>query len=393
MTPKRWEKELEKIALEFERKVEGGLFLDTNTTLNHFVDKWLIEYAETQLQLKTIESYKSELNNKILPALGNIKLSQLSPVQILSFLNNLLEDGVRLDGRPGGYSDRTIKYQWQILSSVLQTAVYWQLIPENPCRRVKAPKNKKALDHQYTDSKVEFFNEQQCAILLDLIQDKPLKYQLAINIALFCGLRKGEVLGLTWNDIDFENQTLYVNKSRSYLKGKGVVTTKTKTESSNRVLSFSSTLVRLLREYKLWQNGEKAKSGDLWDEEWYNTPWLLTQQNGKGMSYSTLTQWLLKTIRRHNAGVLKDDLIPKEEKVKYILPVLSFHKLRHTSATLLVGGNTDIRTVAARLGHTRTSMTMDIYAHGLKSSDRKASDTLEGLLSVKSADRVNTENA
>lgn len=120
------------------------------------------------------------------------------------------------------------------------------------------------------------------------------------------GIRKGEVLGLTWNDIDFENQTLYVNKSRSYLK---------------------------------------------------------------------------------------DDLIPKEEKNKYILPVLSFHKLRHTSATLLVGGNTDIRTITARLGHTRTSMTMDIYAHGLKSSDRKASDTLENLLGVESASPANIKNA
>lgn len=129
ITPKRWEKELEKIALEFEIEVEKGLFLDSNTTLADFTERWLVEYAEKQLELPTIESYKYELESKILPALGHVKLDKLTPVQILSFLNNLLEDGVRLDGKTGPYSDRTVKYQLQILSSILQNCC---LLASNP---------------------------------------------------------------------------------------------------------------------------------------------------------------------------------------------------------------------------------------------------------------------
>lgn len=381
-TPKKWEKELQKLALEFEIEVQKGLYLDSGATLKNFVDRWIVEYAEKQLQPKTIESYKSELESKIIPSLGHIKLNKLTPVQILSFLNNLMEDGVRKDGRPGGYSDRTIKYQWQILSSILQTAVYWQVIPDNPCRRVKCPKNINNVESDYSNSKVKFFNENETILLLDIIKNEQLKYQIAVNIAVFCGLRKGELLGLTWNDIDLENKTLSVNKSRSYIMGENLLTKSTKTDGSNRVISIPDVLVRLLREYKLWQNGEKSKAGDLWDEEWRGTPWLLTTWNGKGMHYNTLTRWLLKFLRKHNKSILDDDSIPEDEKSKHMLPVLSFHKLRHTSASLLIGHNTDMRTVSARLGHAQTSTTMNIYVHGLRSADERAANTLENLLDI-----------
>lgn len=383
MSDKRWEKEIQKLALEFEIEVEKGLFLDSNATLKDFTDRWFKEYADNQLQPKTIESYQDELNSKILPALGHLRLNKLTPVKILSFLNNLMEDGIRKDGRPGGYSDRTIKYQWQILSSILQTAVYWQVIADNPCRRVKTPKNSKENNQKFSNNKIEFFDEDQTILLLDVIKNEALKYQVAVNIAIFCGLRKGELLGLTWNDIDLKNQTVSINKSRSYIVGQGMITKPPKAESSIRVVSMPGVLVKLLRAYKLWQNGEKAKCGDQWVESWDDNPWLLTQWNGEGMAYNILTQWLTKTIKKYNEEIKNDDEISAEEKERLILPVLSFHKLRHTSATLLIGENTDIRTVASRLGHAQTSTTMNIYVHGLKSADIKAANTLESLLENK----------
>jgi integrase len=98
------------------------------------------------------------------------------------------------------------------------------------------------------------------------------------------------------------------------------------------------------------------------------------------MYYSTLTDWLFKTIKKYNNSIDNNEDIPKEEKENYKLPVISFHKLRHTSATLLIGQNTDIRTVSARLGHAQTSTTLNIYVHGLNSLDLKASNSLENLL-------------
>ena len=380
MTDKKWEKEIQKLALEFEIEVEKGLFLDATTTLSDYAERWFNEYGNQNLQPKTLESYRSELDSKILPALGHIRLKKLTPVYILGFLNNLLEDGVRKDGKPGGYSNRTIKYQLQILSSLLQQAVYWQIMPENPCRRVKAPKKMNDINHEFSNDKIKFFDGAQTISLLEHIKMEPLKYQVAVNIAIFCGLRKGELLGLTWNDIDFKNNTLSVNKSKSYLIGQELLTKAPKNANSIRTVSMPDMLVKLLRNYKLWQYGEKATCGDIWDKDWVNTPWILTQWNGKGMAYNILTQWLCRMIKRHNVTIEHDDSIPADEKEKYILPVLSFHKLRHTSATLLIGENTDIRTVSARLGHAQTSTTMNTYVHGLKTSDKKAANALENLL-------------
>lgn len=394
MSDKRWEKELEKMALEFEIEVQKGMYIDSKITLRDFSERWFKEYGEKQLKENTLVSYKDELNSKILPALGHIKLEKLTPVQILSFLNNLMEDGVRLDGKPGGYSDRTIRYQWQILSSMLQQAVYWQILPDNPCKRVKVPKNTKNHDQEFSNSKVKHFNENQTIILLDLIKKEEMKYQIATNIAIFCALRPGEILGLTWNDIDFKNKTISVNKSRTYIPKAGMITTEAKTEGSNRIISMPDLLIKLLKEYKVIQNGEKALIGDLWDEEWKRNPWLMTQWNGKGMFKDVLSKWLKKTITKYNESIINDESIIAENKKDYLLPKLSFHKLRHTSATLLISENTDIRTVSSRLGHAKTSTTLNIYVHSLQSGDIKAANTLENLLdkgNVNSDNRLNAQ--
>lgn len=197
MTDKKWEKEIQILALEFEREVENGLNINSNSTLKEYIEKWFKEYADKQLQPTTLESYHYWLDVIILPALGQIKLNKLTPMKILSLLNNLTEDGIRKDGKPGGYSNRIIKYQWQILSSALQQAVYWQILPENPCKRVKVPKNINKDNERSTDVKVKYYNENQTMLLLDIIKTEPIKYQIAVNIVIFCGLRIGELLGLT----------------------------------------------------------------------------------------------------------------------------------------------------------------------------------------------------
>jgi integrase len=374
MTDKQWQKELQKLAIEFEREVERGTVLDGSVTLKDFVERWLKEYAMTRLEPRTLESYRHELDSKILPALGHIRLDKLTPVQILSFLNNLMEDGIRQDGKPGAYSNRVIKYQHQILSSILQTAVYWQIIESNPCSRVKCPK------YDTMNTKQKFFDENQAAIFLEAVKDEPLKYQVMANLALFMGLRKGEILGLTWNDVDLEEGWLAVNKAISATKELGVFMKSPKTESSVRTLAMPKSLVSLLKKYKAWQNEQKLKCGDLWDEDWEDHPWLFTQWNGKVMDYHSPYTWFSKFIKRYNERIKNDGSIPENEKSSYLLPEISFHGLRHTSATLLIGENVDVRTVSARLGHNQVSTTLNIYSHSLKAADRKAADSLENLL-------------
>lgn len=407
LSDKQWEKELNKLALKFENEVASGIQTqDQNMTLREFTDFWFKEYAENNLEITTIDSYKAELNNKILPALGNIKLHKLQPVKILKFLNSLLKDGVRLDGNIGPYSNRIVEYQWQILSSILQQAVYWQILPENPCIRVKVPKNKVK---SFSNEDIEYYDENQTLLLLDVIdneianfyherdryekdtlawlnldQKNPTKYKVGIYLALFCGLRNGEILGLTWNDVDAVKKIIRINKSRARTNQYGLITKVPKNKSSIRTVSAPDVVFNVLEEYKHIQDKERLKMGDLWDNEWYEDyQWIMVQWDGKGMEYSTLSKWLKKIVNRYNEAIISDDDIIEKNKKDYILPVLSLHKLRHTSATLLIGENTDIRTVSARLGHSKTTTTMDIYAHSLKSKDEKASEAIGGLLDRK----------
>ena len=400
MTPKKWEKEIQILAVEFENEVKVRVSVNSDITFRDFVNKWLTEYAEKNLEATTLDSYKRELNNKILKSLGKIKLDQLTPIHILSYLNSLLKDGSRVDGRPGPYSDKSIKNDWIIISSILQQAVHWQIIPDNPCRRIKAPKNKQS-NKPYADDKIYFYDEDQAIRLLKIVDNEiieynklllddsestkpitynPKKYQVAIYIALFCGLRNGEMLGLTWDDIDFKEKTININKVRSWTKDDGMITKAPKTKSSKRIISVPDVVINILKEFKIEQSKEISLLGNLWDEEWYSTPWLFTQDNGKGMYLQTISKWLKKTVARYNESIMNDEDLKDEDKAKLVLPVLSIHKLRHTSATLLISRNTDIRTVSARLGHAQTSTTMDIYVHGLKSADRTASSTLENML-------------
>ncbi|MGB4440473.1 MAG: site-specific integrase [Sedimentibacter sp.] len=170
-------------------------------------------------------------------------------------MNNLTEDGIRKDGKPGGYSNRIIKYQWQILSSALQQAVYWQILAENPCKRVKVPENIDNDNKQSTEIKVKYYDENQTMLLLEIVKAEPLKYQMAVNIVVFCGLRMGELLGLSWNDIDFENKTISINKSRSHTDKLGMFTKYPKNKSSIRIINIPDILIKLLQEYKVYQNG------------------------------------------------------------------------------------------------------------------------------------------
>lgn len=379
LTPKQAEKELQRLVVEFERQVQTGQILEGGQlTLSEFVERWLKD-AENRLEAKTIDSYKAELDSKILPALGHLKLDKIRPLHLQEFYNNLLEDGIRQDGKAGGYSSRTIKYQHQILSSLLGSAVQWQLILSNPCSRIKPPKGK-----EEQIDKVKNFNEEQTVAFLEAVEkEAELKYQAAANIAVFAGLRKGEVLGLTWDDIDFDNCTIRVSKAHGYVSGSGLFTKTPKNKTSVRTVTVPESVIKLLGKYKAWQAEQKLKCGDSWNKDWEKHKLLFTTWNGKPMDYDTLQQWLSKFINHYNDSIKADDKIKDEDKEKFMLPKIPFHGLRHTSATLMIANNVDIRTAAGRLGHSKPTVTLGIYAHALKSADEKAANTLDGVLNKK----------
>ena len=241
MTKKQQEKEITQIAMRFEDEVKVQNITGSSVTFETFTNRWLKEHAETQLELKTISSYKKELSSKIIPAIGHVKLNKLQPMHLAQFYNKLTQDGVRQDNKSGGYSTRTIKYCHQIISSILTSAVQWNILQENIAKRVKPPKGIPK------SNKINYFDDKQTMIFLKHIESEPLKYRLLANIAIYGGLRLEEILPLLWSDVDFECYTIDINKTTSYVDGKQFIKDTTKNKGSTRKIILPSHIFTLLK--------------------------------------------------------------------------------------------------------------------------------------------------
>lgn len=355
----------------FKAEIEKGLFLDSGKiTFEDFIEKWLKDYAEPELAPKTLHRYKELLTTRIIPALGHIKLNKLQPTHLVEFYNNLREDGIRNDGKPGGLSERTILHHHRLISSILTCAVQWQFILNNPASRLKAPKVER--------KEAKHFDIEQTEYILRLLENEPIKYKTAIYMAIYGGMRLGELAGLEWSDIDLDTGILKIHQASQHITGKGTFKKSPKNETSNRAISLPKTVINLLREYRLWYNGEKAMLENLWHDEYNN---IFTTRDGKPIYPGTISKWFNKFIKQHNNKIINDHTISKEDKEQYLLKEINFHGLRHTSATILINQGLDVTTVSKRLGHARTSTTTDIYSHSLQKADIEAANKLEHLFS------------
>ena len=387
-TEKQNQKALEKFVFEFEEKVKSGKYLDgEKLTFQAFAERWLSEYAVHHLEPSTLQIYTYLLEAHIFPAIGHLKLSKLQPAQLNKFYNDLAEH--RKDGRAVGYAAKTIKQIHNIISSIYTTALKWNVCTENPCQRTEAPRTAPAGD------KVKYFTLEQVQTFLGLLDKDysttykahdrtddtgkayhvaeysetrklPTQFKLFFLLALFCGCRRGELLALTWADLDFHAGSVSITKSTGIVNGKPL-TRAPKTRSSVRVLSVPGSVLEVAKAYRKEQLQYRMALGSKWEGDNY----IFIQWNGRQMHPDTPYNTFKKVIRRYNDSCSKE-----EDK----LPEIPLHGLRHTSATLLISQNVDVRTVSGRLGHAQTSTTMDIYAHSLKKMDEVAAEKLENLL-------------
>ncbi|WP_017756794.1 tyrosine-type recombinase/integrase [Calidifontibacillus oryziterrae] len=346
-SPRAAEKELAKFVAE----VENGQYITaTKQTFEEFSKFWLVTYARKNLRISTVHGYEQMLNTRILQAIGHIPLEKLKPIHLQSFYSNLQENGIRLDGKPGGLSARTVKHYHNCISSILQSAVEWQLIRSNAANNVKTPK--------IEDNEADYYTEEEVKEILACLANEDVKYYVLYSLAITTGLRKGELLGLEWDHIDFEKKELTVKQTSMYRHGVGIYKDVPKTKKSMRTLSLSDTEIKLLKHLKEVQTRMKEEVGDLWVE--HNR--LFTQWNGMPMHPNTPNNMLKKFLK------------------KYGFPTKSFHSLRHTNITILLANNIDFKTVISRAGHSDGIMTINRYAHALKSKDVSASNLLEKKL-------------
>lgn len=356
MSPRKIEAELARKAIKFEDTVKAGKYVDGSITVKDFVKRWFEDYGKSNLKERTYHEYM-DMTKRIYPAIGHIKIGKLQPNHLIEFYNQL--SAPDMNRRGGTLSPKTIKNYHAMLSSVLERAVKWGVIPENPCRRVDPPK--------YRKKDIEFLDDKQAVFLLNCLDNEPILDRTLITLAIYTGFRAGELLGLEWPDIDFGTGVITVKRTSQYCPERGVYTSSPKTEQSKRSIKVADAVLNLLRLYKVSQAEQRLSLGDLWSKEWADHPRLFVGMKGQPM---------------HPNQPLK---ILKRIEAKYNLPKVCFHSLRHTNATLLIQQGVNVRTVSSRLGHSQTSTTMNIYAHQIQSADAAAADALDVVLGKKQA--------
>ena len=346
---------------KFVTEVQNGLIIDGKSLkFSEFTEIWKRDYGSKELAPSTYKRYCRMLETRLLPYFGHFYINKIKPTDIMKFYDLLEKDTqlVRKKGNNGSktkkpLSGKTILEHHRLLRAMLHKAVYWQLIVANPAERVQPPKARKPKRRSYDDEQTKILLEN-----LELLPSEDTKYKVAIILTVFTGVRLGELMGLEWTDVDFKNGIISINRSSQYLSDMGVFTKVPKTESSIREIAIPEFIISLLEEYKLWYEEQKS----IYDELWMNSDRLFVQADGKPMHPSTISKWFVKYVGQIG------------------LPVINFHGLRHTNASLLVAQNIDIAVISARLGHAQISTTLDFYVHPLLSHNRKAGYALENLL-------------
>ncbi len=253
MTPKQIEKELNRQAVMFEDACMKG-WQTKAIKFETFCEEWFEEYAKPDLRNTTYERLL-QLRKRVYPAIGHLRMDKITPRQIQAFVNALSKEGANeRTGKP--LAPKTIRHNLSLISDVFSYAVKMGVVADNPCMKVTIPKGEVKEKQIYTPAEVERF--------LTLLNDEPLKYRTFFNLMIYSGFRRGEMLGLEWKDIDFENNVISIRRTSNYTAKKGVYTDTTKTKKSQRSLKFPQAIMDMLKEYKAEQDELALKCGDKW---------------------------------------------------------------------------------------------------------------------------------
>lgn len=354
MTAKQIEKALARESVLFEESVRNGcVTVSGKIRLVDFCDKFMEEYAKLYLKPNTIANYKRDLQ-RIRAALGHVRLDELKPGHISSFYANLQEEGINQHTN-GTLESSSIGSIHRTLSAILGKAVRWGYITSSPCGLAERPRA--------AQKEARYLDEEDARKLLTLLWSEPIKWRAPITFDLLSGLRRGELLGLRWRDIDFEAQTITIRQTSNYTSGQGIYTGTPKTATSKRPLHLAPAAFTLLNEYRAWQDAQRIALGDAWKGEEDDNR-IFTRDDGQPMFPTALTQWFHKFVLRSE------------------LPSVSVHSLRHTYASLMLADGVPLVIVSGQLGHAKASTTADIYGHVIASAQAKALQTFDKFSDV-----------
>ena len=345
---------------ELLRQIDTSAFVEpSKLTVGEYLRQWLRDYAETHVRQRTLEGYRGNIERYIGPAIGNIALDKLAARHIQEMEASLLRDG---RSKGGGLSPRTVLHVHRVLSEALRHAVRLGTLHRNVADAVEPPRSQRYRARTLGWDDVHRF--------LDQVDD-PL-YHTLILLDLQTGLRRSELLGLRWSDIDFQEGTISVNRALVTLPSGGVTLTPTKTEKgrmvpvpSESVLALRAHLARQEAEAQLVGHRVSPGPDDL----------VFCRDDGSPLRPDSITHVFARYVKR--AG----------------MKGLRLHDLRHTHASLLMAQGVHLKVVSERMGHTTIGITGDLYSHVLPNVQHEAVERFGAAWRARMAKERQIDNA
>lgn len=340
-TVKGDKKDAEKFLTEKLRELDTGTFIDSkNINVRQYFNFWYEQHCLNNLSPTTYESYKRNLDNYILEELGHIRLEDLKPMHLQTFYTKCSKKGL---------SNKTILYFHRIIHCALKQAMKWQFIIRNVADCVDTPKPEKY--------KPLVLNNKEITELINVISNTDI--YIPVIIGIYTGMRRGEILGLTWKNIDLEKGTLNVVQAL-YPTANGLIFSSPKTENSIRKISMPLTLINILKDYKVKQETIKNRLGNNYND----LDLVCSQMDGNPIHPTRLNHKFRDLLKENN------------------LPLIRFHDLRHTHASLLLKERVEPKLISERLGHSNIKITLDIYSHIYEETNMEVADTFDKIIKV-----------
>jgi integrase len=338
-------RDAEAVAASLISQNEAGI--DTprgRQTVGNFLQQWLRDYAKPNTAPKTFRRYEQIVRIHLTPVIGEIRLSKLRPLHIQAVYRKVDEKGL---------SARTALHCHRVLREALHHAVRWQLLSRNPADAVESPR---PLRYE-----IAALGPDDLKCLLDAADQT--NFGPLVTVALLTGLRTGELLGLRWQDVDFDNCVLRVQQTCQWIAGEGFIFRQPKSHRSTRPVALSPDTVEILRQRRVASLEERLAAGTAYEDKGL----VFADALGRPIHPSTLRQaWL---------GIVKASGMDR----------LRFHDLRHAHASLLMAQGVHPKIVSERLGHSSVSITLDIYSHVAPGLQAEAAAGLDALLQRKNA--------
>ncbi len=339
--------EAELFLVEIQHQISSNRYIPNQKILvGDYLEEWFKTSIETNLRPNTVDGYRVNIEKHIKPNIGEKVLQELTATQIQNFYNTMYEKYKKKE--PGGLSPKSILYVHRVLSKALDAAVRKNLISRNVAKDVTRPKVPKYQSEIYT--------AKELSALIEKVHDTD--WEVPIILAGLCGMRRAEVLGLKWSDINYSEKTIAIQRNVIHSSKGFELSETTKTQSSTRTIAISDEIIDALK--RLWKRQERYKL--VLKDEYIDSNLINCSQNGTIIMPNNLSRDFKRLLRRL--------------EMKHI----RFHDLRHSAASLMLVSDVPMKVISDILGHSSLSITADLYTHVMDASKLDAANKVTNVI-------------